>query len=100
MSLGKADLAATTLTTVYTVTTGKIGTCNVSICNRNATAVTVRLAIAATATPTNSEWLEYDAAIPANSTLERSGVVLQSTEKVVAYSNSANVTVQVYGFED
>ena len=100
MSLGKADLAATTLTTIYTVTAGKVGTCNVSICNRNSSAVTVRLAIAAAATPTASEWLEYDTSIAGNSTLERSGVVAQSTEKIVAYSSATNVNVQVYGFED
>lgn len=100
MSLGKADLAATTLTTIYTCGVGKVGTCNVSICNRNATAVTVRLAIAAAATPAASEWLEYDAAIAANSVLERSGVVLQANELIVAYSSATNVNVQVYGFED
>ena len=42
--LGANDLAATTNTGVYTVPSGRKATVNLTICNRNATAVTVRVA--------------------------------------------------------
>ena len=98
--LGASDLAATTNTSVYTVPASKIGTCTVSVCNRNATAVVVRLAIAATGTPGVTEWIEYGVSIPANGVLERTGLVIDATKIVVAYSDTANVSVVVWGFEE
>lgn len=98
--LGSADLVAATNTTVYTVPADKVTTCNISLCNRNTNDVKVRLALAANAAPTSSEYIEYDATIPANGVLERSGVVMNATKKIVAYASSANVTALVYGFEE
>lgn len=98
--LGASDLAATTNTSVYTVTTGKTGSFSVSLCNRNAVAVKVRLALAAAGTPIGAEYLEYDAPIPANGVLERTGLVLDSAKIVVAYSDTANVSAVVTGYED
>ena len=53
--LGKADLSATTNTSVYTVGSGKEALVNVNVCNRNSSAVTVRLANADGSTPSNDE---------------------------------------------
>lgn len=50
--LGANDLAATTNTTVYTVPAGKLATFNVSITNRTSVAVSVRLAVASSSSPT------------------------------------------------
>ncbi len=62
--------------------------------------MSVRLAIASTGSPSNSEWLEYDALIPANGVLERSGLVAQATKNIVIYTSTANASVSVYGFEE
>ena len=97
--LGQSSPAATTNTTVYTVPASTTATFTVSICNRGSSAITARLAIASTATPTNAEWIEYDASIPANGVLERSGIVAQAAENVVAYVSAATASVNVYGFE-
>ena len=98
--LAASDLAATTNTSVYTVTAGKTGSFSVNVCNRNAASVKVRIALAASATPTAGEWIEYDATIAANGVLERTGLVLDATKIVVAYSDTANVSVTAYGYED
>ena len=94
----QADLLATTLTTVYT-TVAAAATYNIRVCNRNVTSVAIRLALAAAATPSASEYIEYDAVIPANGVLEEQGIPLQAGKLIVAYSSAANVSVAVWGVE-
>lgn len=98
--LAAVDLPATTLTTVYTVPASKTTSLSVNVCNRNASTVTVRLALASAASPTAAEWLEYDAAVSPGAPLERTGIVLDSGKLVVAYASAANVSALVYGFEE
>lgn len=98
--LGIADLAATTDTTVYTVPASTLTVATVNVCNRNSTAVTVRLAVAATGTPAAGEFVEYDATIDANGVLERTGLVLDTGKRIVARSSAANVSVVVMGYEE
>lgn len=97
--LGAADLSATTNTTLYTCSGSTFTVATVSICNRNATTVTVRLALAASSTPTTAEYLEYGVSIPANSVLERTGIVMDAGKLLVVYSSAANVSAVCYGIE-
>lgn len=97
--LGAADLSATTNTTVYTCPASTFTVASVSICNRTASTVTVRLALAAASTPVAAEYLEYDVQILANGVLERTGIVLDAGKLLVAYSSAANVSVVVMGIE-
>lgn len=97
--LGAQDLSATTNTTLYTCPASTFAIVNVSICNRNATSVTVRLALASSATPGGSEWLEYGVTIPANSVLERTGLVLKATEYLVVWASTTSVNAVAYGIE-
>ena len=94
-----ADVAATTNTTIYTVPAGNFAIVSINVTNRSAGTRDVRIALAATDTPTNAEWIEYDTEIVANGTIERSGIVIQAGKKVVAYINSTDCTVMVYGIE-
>lgn len=97
--LGVADVSATTLTTVYTCPVDTFTVATVSVCNRNASAITVRLAVANSSTPTNSEFLEFDSTIAANGVLERTGLVLDAGRLIVVRSSTANVSVVVMGIE-
>lgn len=98
--LGQAAPAAITNTTVYTVPASTTATFCVNICNRGGSSMAVRLAIASTGTPTDSEWLEYDTVLPANGILERTGLVAQATKNVVVYFSTIQGSVSVYGFEE
>ena len=97
--LGAADLSAATNTTLYTVPASTFAVVTVSICNRNATNVTARLAVATTATPGNAEFVEYDVTIGPSGVLERTGIVLDAGKLIVARTSAANVTAMVYGIE-
>jgi hypothetical protein len=97
--LGSADLSATTLTTVYTCPTDTFTVATVSFCNRGNSAVAVRLALADTDTPTDDEFIEFDVEILGKGVLERTGIVLKATERLVVYSNAANVSVVAFGIE-
>ena len=99
-TLGQADLAATTNTAVYTVPSGKVASCNVNVLNRTASNVTVRMAISATNAPTNSEFLEYEATVPANGVMERTGLVASAGKNLVIYASSTGVSVNLFGFEE
>lgn len=98
--LGQSAPSATTNTTVYTVPSAKTATFSVSICNRGTTLSNVRMAISATGTPANAEYIEYDTEVPANSVFERTGLVAQATKNLVVYADSANLSVSVYGYEE
>lgn len=98
--LGIADLVATTNTDVYSVPTGKTATVNISVSNRASTSVAVRVAIAATVSPTASEYIEHDVTIPPYGVLERTGVVMTALEKVVCYASASGISVRIHGFEE
>ena len=85
--------------TVYTTPTGFYTVCNVTIVNRNTTAVRIRLAMASAGTPVVSEWIEYDTIIIPNGVFERTGLVLQAGLNIVVYSDTANLGCTVYGIE-
>jgi hypothetical protein len=97
--LGTADLAAATDTTVYTVPSSTFAVVTVSLCNRSATARTVRIAICDTGTPGDDEYVEYDAEVLANGVLERTGLVLDAGKLLVVRSSGIDVSAVVYGIE-
>lgn len=105
--LGSTSLASTTNATVYTVPSSNYAVFNVSVCNTQSSAVTIRLAIAANpASIGASEWIEYGASVVPNGVFERTGLVADAGKAVVAWTSAStagsagsNVTVNVWGIE-
>lgn len=96
----QASLQANTLTTIYQVPANTVSYLNFNVVNTNATPVSVRVALAATGTPTAAEYIEYNAEIAGYGVLERTGIALQENKVVVALSDTANVSISVYGVEE
>lgn len=97
--LAALPIPATTNTIVYTVPTGFYTVCNVSITNRNTTAIRMRLAMSSSGTPSIHEWIEFDTIIIPNGVFERTGLVLNAALNIVVFSDTANVGCTVYGIE-
>jgi hypothetical protein len=98
-----ADLAATTNTTLRTVTTGQTASYTVRFVNRTVSPINIRFAIAAaTGTPTSAEWVgAYDVPIPpASIPYEITGLTATSAKNIVAYASAAGISVGIHGFEE
>lgn len=97
--LGVADLAAATNTTLYTVPASTFSVVTVSVCNRGASAATIQVAVAASASPGAAEYIEFDTSLSAKGVLERTGIVLDAGKLLVVRSSAVSVSAVVYGIE-
>lgn len=103
--LGQVALSATTSTDVYTVPTGRTAVVSkVAVCNRNASARTVRLSFAVNGEGlANKQYVLYDYSIAGNTSYEwpaaGNGVGLGPGDVVRAYASGADVSVSVFGVE-
>jgi hypothetical protein len=100
--LGNSNPAATTLTTLYTVPASTQAVCStVTICNTASSATTYRIAVrVAGASISTSQYLAYEAALPANDTATLTlGVTLAATDVISVYAASANVAFSAFGVE-
>jgi hypothetical protein len=97
--LGTAAIAAVTDTTVYTVPADTFSVVSVNVVNRGTSSADVRIAIAATGTPSDAEYVEYDTTILPSGVVERTGIVLDATKNVVVRASTGDCSAQVYGLE-
>ncbi len=98
--LGQSALGASSNTTVYTVPASTHAVVNVSILNRSgSSASTVRLAVSASGSPGNAEWIEYGVSVPKSAVLERTAISLNAGRNVVAWASGSDCSVSVYGIE-
>lgn len=97
--LGASDLSATTNTTVYTCPEGIYTVASINICNRGANTTSIRVAVSDADTPTNAEFIEYEADVFSQNVIERTGLVLSAGQRIVVYSTEASVSAVVFGIE-
>jgi hypothetical protein len=97
--LGVADLAAATNTILYTVPSATFSVVSLSLCNRGATTVQIRVAISTSGTPADSEFIEYDVNLLAKGVLERTGLVLDAGKTLVVRSSAVGISAVTYGIE-
>lgn len=98
--LGRASLSANTDTTLYTVPSTKLSSLTINICNTNLVPALIRLAITDTGSVQANSWIFFDFGIPSNSTLEKTGIVMEAGEAIIINSSVANVTAMIYGYEE
>ena len=97
--LGSSDLSANSDTTIYTVPADTYSVVTVNFCNRGSNTASIRLATSTGDSPGGNEYLEYDVSVGPNGVLERTGIVIDATKKVVVRSSQASVTAMVMGIE-
>jgi hypothetical protein len=100
--LGQANPSATTLTDVYTVPASTVAVLStVVVCNRGGAGIAFRVSVAvAGASDSNEQYLYYDEALAANTTVEKKlGVTLGAADVVRVYVDTATMSVNVFGVE-
>jgi hypothetical protein len=98
--LGRNDLAATSNTSVYTVPSSKLSVLNFTVSNRGTSTAFLRVALSDSGTPAQADFIEYDSALIPGGVLERTGLVMDASKVLVAYSSNANVSIVAYGYEE
>ena len=97
--LGTADVSSATNSTVYTVPASTFTVCTINVVNRSGSAVSVRIALADSGTPTNDEYIEYGVSLASGSVIERTGLVLDAGKNVVVYASDTGISAVCYGIE-
>jgi len=100
--LGQVFPAATTLTPIYTVPSGKQATCStVMVCNQSAMPTTFRISVAIAGAADNlPQYLYYDFPIAGADTFAATiGISLGSLDVVRCYAGTASLSFNLFGAE-
>jgi len=100
--LGSTKLTGSGANTVYTVPSAKVASLTINALNTDSS-LTAKVSLALTSNTAGvgmNEYIEYNASIPPNGVLERTGIVIDANKSVVANSVSNTVVVMIYGYEE
>ncbi len=99
--LDSADLTSlNTNVLIYEVPSGKTATFSVIVCNRNSVDVKVHLAITSGSTPTNTDWILFNHTIYSADVYKELGVVLGEGQRLYGKTNTSNVNIVAFGFQE
>jgi hypothetical protein len=98
--LGSRNLLSEVNQAVYVNNYSEVSAVTVSVCNKHHISSNVSIAVSTSATsPTNAEWLEYEAIVQGKGVLERSGIIITPGHYIVVKSSAPNVNAMVWGTE-
>jgi hypothetical protein len=97
--LGTSDLSAGADTTLYTCPVDTFTVAAVNMVNRGTDPITVRVAVCDASTPTNAEFIEFEATILPKNVLERTGIVMQAGKLLVVRSSANTCSAVAMGIE-
>ena len=97
---GKIDVSSASTWTEVVAAAAGTRVVTINIANRQSAATTVRIGLKdAAGNTTDADCIEYDVSIPANGVLERTGIVLESSNGLHVYASAA-VTAVAYGIDN
>lgn len=97
--LAALDIAAGTNEQIYECPADTFAVVTMSVCNRGSATADIRISVADTFPGTNADFIEFDTALPAKGVIERTGVVVAASQKIIVRSSAASVNFVVYGIE-
>lgn len=89
---------ADTDTLIYTVPSDRSGTININCCNIGNSAITIDLGLTTGSNLDDEDYIEKGASIPAGGVLERTGIAVSASEKIMVSASSASLAVRVHGY--
>ena len=97
---GKTDVAATTWTEVVAAPASGIKVVTLSVANRTGSAIAISVALRdAAGNVTDADHLESGVSLPANGVLERTGIVLDTSNGLHVYAGATGITAVAYGMD-
>ena len=97
---GKQDVAATTWTEIVAAPASGIKVVTLSVANRTGSAINISVALRdAAANVTDADHLESGVSLPANGVLERTGIVLDTSNGLHVYAGATGISAVAYGMD-
>lgn len=98
--LGSRNLLSEVNQAVYVNNYSDVSAVTVSVCNKHYVSSNISIAVSTSATsPSNAEWIEYEAIVQGKGVLERSGIIVTPGHYIVVKSSAPNANVMVWGTE-
>lgn len=99
--LAKVNISSiNTDTQVYQVPTNHLASFTISVCNRGTSNAKIRIALTDSTSIGLDEYVDFDTIVYPKDSYQRTGLVLSSGQYVYIRSDQANISVNVYGFEE
>ncbi len=97
--LAGEDLTAGANTTLYLTPADIYTVASLNITNRGNQPTVINVAIADLDTPTLGEYIEFETELLPKNILERTGIVLAASQKIVVRSSQPHVSAVAFGIE-